>query len=114
MQRQEILVAERGKPSWLSFGERLKELIADPPEGQLMLRIQMPGETRLTVSFEPEECSVIESGLIILKVLNHGIIDLVEAIGKVSEETEQVAWRLNDKEAGDELYVTEIAVVRMC
>ena len=114
MHRQEIIVAERGTPSWLSFGELFKELRADPPEGQLMLRIQMPGEIRMTFVFELDECFVIESGFIILKVLNHGIIDLVEAVGKVSEETEQVAWRLDDKESGDELYVTEIAIVKMC
>ena len=108
-----VLAARKGDSSWNVFGAELQRLIADPPTEALVMRAELSGDgsnpTCLTVAFKLEECIVVEDGFIILSVLNGPKVDA--EVNSVDGSLEQIAWRKNLNEAGDEMAVEALSIL---
>jgi hypothetical protein len=111
--RTVVLAAKKGDPSWNVFGAELRKLVANPPREALALRAELPGDglhhPYLTVAFKLEECIVVEDGLIVLAVLNGPSGDA--EVKSVDDALEQIAWRKNLVESGDEMVVEALDIL---
>ena len=108
-----MLTARKADPSWNVFGAELQRLIADPPKEALVIRAELLGNgsnpTCLTVAFKLEECIVVEDGFIILSVLNLPKVGV--EVKSVDDSLEQIVWRKNMAESGDEIAVEALSIL---
>ena len=110
--RRVLLTAKNGTTDWELFGERLRRLIAERPREKFVLCVKMEMEQArakdthgvwLTVSFQLEECMIVDDETIILALM--GAVE-----GAIDENLQQIVWTKDGRHLGDELKVEEFAI----